>query len=242
MAYGRKKYNKRYGRKKYGGKKKISKPLATAVKKIVKRQMAKVIESKIGDYSLEPIPAAALYHNSPVILDNNMLYMQQGIKDEELSSSFNRIGDAVYSKYIQLSLLLTNFSTRPNLLYRISVIKVANGATTFPSGSIIYGHPQCGNMMIAPIDLELPGLVSVVYDRVLTHTAYQTASSGDADKKQIWRYTVKTNHKVKYDNGSSDPSTCTYRMVLTAYDTQATLTTSNVARYTYFRRHHFTDA
>jgi len=204
--------------------------------------MSKVIENKIGDYSLEPIPALCLYHNVPSVLDANMFYTQQGITDEEIQSSRNRIGDSIYSKNIQLTLLLTAFATRPNLMFRISVIKVANTTTTFPSGSIIYGHPQCGNMMIAPIDTELPGLVSVVYDRVITSLAYQTAQSGNADKKLIWRYNVKTNHRVKYDNAASDPSTSTYRLILTAYDTQANYITDNVARYTYMRRHHFQDA
>jgi len=171
-----------------------------------------------------------------------MFYLQQGVKDEEIQSSYNRIGDAVYSKNVQLTLLLTAFATRPNLMFRISVVKVANATTTFPSGSIIYGHPQCGNMMIAPIDRELPGLVSVVYDRVITSLAFQTAQSGNADKKLIWRYNFKTNHKVKYDNGATDPSSSTYRIILTAYDTQANYITDNVARYTYMRRHHFMDA
>ncbi len=111
---------------------------------------------------------------------------------------------------------------------------------TFPSGSIIYGHPQCGNMMLAPIDTELPGLVSVVYDRVITQLAYQTAQSGNADKKLIWRYNVKTNHKVKYDNSSSDPSTASYRLILTAYDTQAAYITDNIARYMAYKKYNLT--
>jgi hypothetical protein len=237
---------KRFQRKRRAPRRKSAARLAPrtaqAVKKIVKAQMTKVVENKIGDYSIEPIPALCLYHNVPFIVDNNMLYTQQGITDEEIQSSRNRIGDRLYSKHIQLSLLLTNFSTRPNLLYRITVIKVANDATTFPSGSIIYGHPQCGNMMLAPIDVELPGLVSVVYDRVLTSTAFQTAQTGTADKKHLWRYNVKTQHKVKYDNSASGPSSCSYRCILTAYDTQAAYITDNVARFTYMRRHHFTDA
>jgi hypothetical protein len=219
-----------------------SSKLIKTVKAVVKKQMARVIESKIGDYSIEPIPALCLYHNVPSVLDSNMFYVQQGITDEEIGASRNRIGDSIWSKNIQLTLLLTNFATRPNLLYRITVIKIANATTTFPGGSIIYGHPQCGNMMIAPIDTELPGLVSVVYDRVITSLSHDTAQTGTSDRKLVWRYNVKTNHRVKYDNGSADPSTCNYRIILTAYDTQASYITDNVARYTYMRRHHFMDA
>jgi len=242
MPY-RRNYRKYKKRKAYkGAKRTLGKPLAKAVKSIVKSQMAKVVESKILDYSVEPIPALCCYHNVPILLDNNMFYSQQGLTDEEITASRNRVGDSIFVKNIQLSLLLTNFSTRPNLCYRISVVKVASASVTFPSGSIIYGHPQCGNMMLAPIDTELPGLVSVVYDRVFYNTAYQTAQTGTADKKFIWRHNVKVNRKVKYDNASSDPSNMTYRLILTAYDTQAAYITDNVARYTYMRRTHILDA
>lgn len=242
MGYAKKRKSGRSGYSKKRKSTKLAPSTARAVKKIVKRQMAQVIERKIGDYSIEPIPALCLYHNVPSVLDSNMFYCQQGITDEEIGASRNRIGDSIYSNNIQLTLLLTNFATRPNLLYRITVVKIANSTTTFPGGSIIYGHPQCGNMMIAPIDTELPGLVSVVYDRVITSLSHDTAQTGTSDRKLIWRYNVKTKHRVKYDNGSSDPSTCNYRIILTAYDTQASYITDNVARYTYMRRHHFMDA
>jgi len=243
MPY-RRNYRRRSAPKRRYAKKgaKLAPKTALAVRKIVKSQMSKVVESKILDYSVEPIPALCCYHNVPVLLDNNMFYSQQGLTDEEITASRNRVGDSIFVKNIQLSLLLTSFSTRPNLCYRISVVKVASASVTFPSGSIIYGHPQCGNMLLAPIDTELPGLVSVVYDRVFYNLAYQTAQTGNADKKFIWKHNVKVNRKVKYDNASSDPSNMTYRLILTAYDTQAAYITDNVARYTYMRRTHILDS
>jgi len=215
---------------------------ANAVKRIVKAQMANVIESKVLDYSIEPAPALCCYHNVPTILDYNMLFSAQGVTDEEITASRNRIGDSIYVKNIQLGLMITNFQTRPNLCYRISVVKVASASVTFPSGSVIYGHPQCGNMMLAPIDTELPGLVSVVYDKTFYNLAFQTAQDGNEDKKFIWKHNVKVNRKVKYDNGSADPSNMTYRLILTCYDSQNVLITDNVARYTYMRRTHILDA
>jgi len=216
--------------------------LVKTVKAVVKKQMNNVIESKVGDYSTEPIPALCFYHNVPVQLDSNMFYLQQGITDEEIQASRNRIGDSIFVKNIQLSLMITNFATRPNLCYRISVVKVKNATVVFPSGSLIYGHPQCGNMIMAPIDTELEGLVAVVYDRVFNTLAYQTAQAGNADKKFIWKHSVKVNRKIRYDNASSDPSNFTYRIIVVCYDTQAAYITDNVARWTYFRRTHFLDA
>jgi hypothetical protein len=95
---------------------------------------------------------------------------------------------------------------------------------------------------MAPIDTELPGLKSVVYDKKFYNLAYQTAQDGNEDKKFIWEYNIKVNRKVRYDNGSSTCSSPTYRLIVTCYDSQSVAITDNVARFTYFRRTHFTDA
>lgn len=212
------------------------------VHQAIKNALNKTTESKILDYSTEPIPALCYYHNVPYQHDSDMFYCQQNVRDEELIGAQNRIGDSIYVKNVQLKLMITNYQTRPNLCYRITVIKVDNGNVVLPSGSIIYGHPQCGNQIMAPIDTELPGLKSVVYDKKFYNLAYQTAQDGNEDKKFIWEYNIKVNRKVRYDNGSSTCSSPTYRLIVTCYDSQSVAITDNVARFTYFRRTHFTDA
>lgn len=223
-------------------KSRLSPSTALAVKKIVKSQMSNVVESKQLDFSAEPIPLAALYHNVPSVLDTDMCYSQQGTFDEEIALGRNRVGDSIYVKNIQLKLMLTCFSTRPNCLFRITVVKTKDGNVSLPGGSSIYGHPQCGNNMISPVDTELAGLSGVVYDRVLSAAALQTAQTGNADKKLMWSYNVKVNRKIRYDNSGANASSPSYRLFLTAYDTQGTLISDNIARYTYFRRTHFLDA
>lgn len=220
-------------------KKSLGKSAAKAVKAIVKRELATVVESKVVDNAFEPVPALCLYHNTPTTLESDLLYTTQGITDSLVLTS-NRIGDSIYVKGVSMSLMLTNFSTRPNLVYRISIIKTKQGIVTGLSNP--YGHPQCGNSIIAPINTENRDLVSVVYDRVFTNLSSQNSSAGDQDKKWVWRHYLKVNRKVKYDNGSSECASNSYRVFLTAYDTQGTLITSNVARYTWFRRTHFLDA
>lgn len=243
MPY-RRNYRKRSAPKRRYAKKgaRLAPKTALAVKKIVKAQMANVIESKVLDYSVEPIPALCMYHNVPIGLDNDMLYCTQGTYDEEIGIARNRVGDSIYVKNIQLGLMITNFQTRPNLCYRITVIKTKEGNASFPSGASIYSHPQCGNVMLAPIDTELPGIVSVCYDRTFYNLAYQTAQDGNEDKKFIWKHNVKVNRKIRYDNGSANASSNSYRLFITAYDSQGVLITDNVARYTYMRRTHFLDA
>lgn len=240
MAYTKK---RKSSRSRYSKKTKRSAKLApstaVAVKKIVMHQMKKVVESKYLDNSLEPFPIQALYHNVPYILETDCLYCTQGITDSEAVVS-NRIGDSIYVKNIQMSLLCTAFSTRPNCFFRITVLKVKDGNV----GAFLpnpYGHPLCGNLMVAPIDTELNAIVSVVYDRVFQPS--QEASNGNSyDKKFLWKYSVPVNRKVRYDNSGAQTINNTYRVYVTAYDTQASIITDNVARFTWFRRTHFLDA
>lgn len=212
--------------------------LVAQVKKIVQREANKTMEGKIGDYSTEPMPLSCYYHNVPYVHDTDMLYCAQGTTDEEIALARNRIGDSIYCKHIDLALMITNFQTRPNLVYRITVIKTKQGATSLPNP---FGHPQCGNSIISPVDTELPGIVSVVYDRVFDSRAFQTAQDGNEDKKFIWKYRVKVNRKIRYDNGNQNSSSNSYQLWVTCYDSQAVLITDNVARFSYMRRMTFID-
>lgn len=230
-------------KKPYKSRAKKSQPVVTEkqVKAIVKKENAKINEPKQVDYSTEPIPASCFYHNVPSILDDNMVYSQQGTFDEEISAGRNRIGDSIYCKYIDLTVMITNFQTRPNLCYRITVVQTRDSATAFPGGAAIYGHPQCGNVIIAPVDTELPGLVRVVYDKTFYSLAYQNSSTGNVDKKFIWKHRINVNRKIQYDNASSQASSNSYKLYITCYDTQASLILDNVARYSYMRRMVFLD-
>ena len=214
---------------------------ARAVKKIVKNQMAKTTESKIMDLYNEPIPLSCFYHNVPSVIDYDMCVSAQGTFDEEIALTRNRVGDSVYIKNIQMALLISNFSTRPNLMYRITIVKTKFGLATIPGGAAIYGHPQCGNLIMAPIDTELEGLAGVVYDRVFT-SANQPSNDGNEDRKFYWKHNLKVNRKIKYDNSAGNTGSASYRLFVTCYDTQASIILDNVARYTYFRRTHFTDS
>lgn len=234
----------RQGAKRYAYEPKAKPPVTVRqyVHRQIKNALGGIVESKVLDYSTEPIPALCYYHNTPYVHDTDMFYCQQNVRDEELIGAQNRIGDSIFVKNIQLKLMITNYQTRPNLCYRITVIKVDSGNTVLPGGSVIYGHPQCGNMIIAPIDTELAGLKSVVYDKKFHKLAFQTAQDGNEDKKFIWEYNIKVNRKVRYDNGSVNTFSPTYRLLVTCYDSQGTLITDNIARFTYFRRTHFMDA
>lgn len=239
MAYGRKKYNKRTGRKKYGGRK-ISKPMAKTVKKIVMSQMKKVVETKILDNWIEPNQPFTLYHNVPYVIENDLFFAQQGYGDIE-NLPQNRLGDSIYVKNVYMAFLMTSFNTRPNTQFRLTIVKTKSGASSITNP---WQHPLVNNIILCPVDIEQPDIVSVVYDRVFTPSQTGPGSIGASgqDKKIFFKYILKVNRKVKYDNNVGNTGSNSYKVFIGAYDTQATSIADNVARFSFFRRTHFLDA
>lgn len=213
---------------------------AVAVKKIVMSQMKKVVESKILDNYVEPIPALALYHNTPYLLENDLLFCTQGITDSDANVA-NRVGDSIYVKNVQMSFMLTAFSTRPNTTFRITIVKTKSGSSVMANP---WQHPNNNNIILCPVEHELPELVSVVYDRIFNSNQSGPGTQGDSgqDKKHIVKINLPVNRKVKYDNGAGNTGSNSYKVFIGAYDTQGSVTLDNVARFSYFRRTHFLDA
>lgn len=210
-----------------------------AVKSIVDAKMNKVIEIKRNDYFNEPFPATAYYHNVWYNHDFNALYCNQGVRDEEGSTSNNRLGDSIYAKSLHLRLLVTQFYDRPNMAIRILVLKVKSGLSL----SNPTAHAQTGNVIVNPINTELPNLLGVVYDKTfITNNNAGPLTGAWRDTKFLWTKTIPINKRIRYPDGAPDPSDYTYRVYTALYDTQGALTTDNVGRFSYFRSLHFQDA
>lgn len=241
MPY-RRRYKKRnYKRKAYkGAKKTLGKSTARAVKAIVKSQMSKVIESKILDNWLEPSQPFTLYHNVPYALENDLFFAQQGITDTE-STPTNRLGDSIFAKNVQMKLLATCFNTRTNTQFRFTIVKTKSGGSSLSNP---WQHPNCNNILLCPVDTENPEIVAVMYDTVLTPSQSGPGNIGSSgqDKKIFFRYNLKVNRKIKYDNNAGNCNSHSYKVFIGAYDTQASSSLDNIARFSWFRRTHFLDA
>lgn len=241
MPY-RRRYNKRkYARKAYkGAKKTLGKSTARAVKAIVKSQMSKVIENKILDNWLEPSQPFTLYHNVPYVLENDLFFAQQGYGDVE-NVPQNRLGDSIFVRNVQMKLLATCFNTRPNTQFRITIVKTKSGSSAITNP---WQHPLVNNILLCPVDTEQPDIVSVVYDKVLTPSQSGPGTTGASgqDKKVFFRFNLKVNRKIKYDNNVGNCGSHSYKVFIGAYDTQASSITDNIARFSWFRRTHFMDA
>lgn len=213
---------------------------ALAVKKIVKSQMGKVIETKHADYMFEPIPLSCFYHNVWYNFEGDPFTVNQGVQDSEFLNPNNRIGDSVYVKGVQLKILFTNFNNWPNNQIRVLVLKCKAGTAIISNPT---DHPQLGNNLIAPVNIEDARIRSVVYDRTFTVMSTDgSVSVNGIDKTWLWKHYIKVNKKIKYDDAGASSGNDVYRVYALMYSTQGTFTTTNIGRFSYYRRTYFQDA
>lgn len=218
-----------------------SSKLVNTVKKVVKSQMSKIVEYKNADYSFEPASLASLYHNTWYQFESDPFTMFQGTSDAETVNPINRIGDSIFANYIQFKIHFTANIYRPGASLRIVILK-CKASVSSPSNISL--HPQCSNNLIAPIDREELNCRQVMYDKILTFSrSALSVSTGDSVSSchLVWNYSLKVNRKVAYDNGQATTKGDTYRIFVLPYDNQATSTSDQVARFSYFRRTSFQD-
>jgi len=222
---------------------------AIAVRKIVKSQMNQVVETKAVDYITEAI---ILNHNTPQTIDNDLFYSSHGVADytgsqASVGTSFgNRIGDSIYAKAASLKMFFDQYNDRPNLVFRITVLRIKAGANIITPASNAFAHPQTTNYLMAPVDTEnnlLYHPAPVVMDRRFT-VNYGTSITPPAKSCHTFRqFFVKVNKKLKFN--SNQPNTVgpfAIQVILTAYDSYGSLITDNVCRVMYSRRAWYQDA
>jgi len=225
-----------------GAKRTLGKPMAKAVKAIVRSQLSKVVEYKNADYAFEPTSLASMYHNSWYQFESDPFTMYQGTSDSEAVNPINRLGDSIFVNYIHFKILFTANIYRPNASIRIVILK-CKASVSSPAN--ISAHPQGTNNLINPIDREQVNCRQVVYDKVLKLSSSPlSVTLGDSVStvQYMWTHYLKLNKKVAYDDGGAQTKGDTYRIFALAYDNQATGTTDQVARFSYFRRTSFQDA
>lgn len=219
---------------------KLAPTTVNAVKAIVKSQMNNVIETKRNDYLYEPIPLNTFYHNQWYVFENDTFFSGQGVQDNQaVAVPANRIGDSIYAKNINWKILFTKYVDRPNMVLRICILKVKQFA---PSGLVPTNTVQLNNVIVAPIDSENTNILAVKYDRTFVLNNNIDTTGASRDTKFLWQYSMPVKHRMKYADGQTQPSNFTYRIYAVFYDTQASLATDNVARFSYRRSMYFQDA
>lgn len=225
--------------KKYAKAAGMSKPAKKAVKAIVKAQMNKVIETKHADYNYESEAVAGLYHDVFRLIESDPLSVGQGVESSGSLNPNNRVGNKVFSKGIQFKMVFYNFADRPNLAYRIMILKVKPDTPSI-SDPTLHIQSNCSGLIL-PIDTENSRIKRVVYDKVFVYNN-NASNPSPYDTKWAWEYYLKINQNTQYEDAAQGARNYTYNLFVLAYDTVSTNTTDNIARFSYTRRHLFTDA
>lgn len=215
---------------------------AAAVKAICKKQLNNVVETKIADYSFNPLgQLTSLYHNTWYRFEQDPFTMYQGTSDSETLNPINRVGDSIYAKSVSFTINLATYTNTSTVQYRFVVLKIKTG-TSMPGN--ITSHPQAINNLIAPIDREDPALISVVYERrgwMINHG--QTAAGGGDGERQLLHVNLKINKKLKYNDGTAGNASFLYQPYIMVFDRQQTSPSGTpICDFQYFRRFYFQDA
>lgn len=216
-------------------------PSVAVVKHMVNRALGIKSETKHADYLFEPTAANALYHNVWYLMETDPLTILQGSQDSEAVNPPNRIGDSVYSLGIKLNMMFYMFNDRPNQCLRILILKVKPD-TTAPSNPCL--HPQGISNLVNPVDVENSRFSAVVFDKVFTfnNNIAIPGSTVIRDTKFNFQRYIKIGKKVQYEDAINSARNFTYNIWVCAYDTVNSLTSDNICRFSYCRRHLFKDA
>lgn len=209
---------------------------------LIKKVSLKNVETKQTHRIVENIN---VNHNSGYIF-TNLLTSYQGITDTDTGAIFNstRIGDEVIAKGISIKLWIANKLDRPNIMYRLIVFKYQSQSP--PTLTTIFTGAN-GNKMMDDIDKEY---ITPVYQKLFNlqvgYSAYATGTGGDTDGREAHTYKKiyipLKNKKIVYNNGGNIPKFIDYGFALIPYDSYGTLTTDNIASFTYQMKFYFKDA
>ena len=232
---------KRNFKKKGAGLRKRTSYKKNSLVSLIKKISLKNSETKYNHISSENIQ---LFHNGPNLV-NNLLACTQGITDNGAGTNVlsNRIGDEVIGRGISLKMWIANKLDRPNVMFRLVVYKYQSQTTP---ASINIFKTGSGNKIMDDIDKEY---ITVVYQKIFNlqvgYSAFATGTGGDTDGREAHTYRQVwiplKNKKIHYNDGGSIPKFINYGFMLLPYDSFGTLTTDNIASYTYQYKYYFKD-
>lgn len=210
--------------------------------KLIKKVSLKSSETKQA-YTI--VENNQLYHNV-VNIRQDLLYTTQGITatDTGTSSYSNRIGDEVIARGLSIKLWLANKSTRPNVMYRIVVFRYTSGDTVSSNDIFLSAS---ANFMLKDYNTDK---IKVLYSRIInlqvgasqTPVDAQNINYGKEAHKLLKIWIPMKNKKLRYDGDVSGvPKWTDIGFAIVPYDSYGTLTTDNIASYSYHSKFYFKD-
>lgn len=225
----------------------LNKKQRASVANIAKKTLMKTAETKVSEFSTENVQ---LYHNVLEKTENNSLYTTQGPTDGDTQGTAeNRIGDMIQAQKIWWKIQLFNKQDRPNLHYRVLVVRQQTDRTgtyepSLPAAFELETLNGNGNLLFASSSQERS---TVVFDRIYRVQNQQSLVNSLDVGHEVSRiinvnYKIPKSHqKVLYHDGGSVPKRFIYLMYIVPYDSYGTLTTDNIASYAYSRKTYYKD-
>lgn len=220
-------------------KKKAAPKVSAAVVKYVKKQLNKNIETKKSVST--STDGVEISHNSAVSLDSTLLTTSQGVTDPQNIAIYNRVGDEVNLRGVELKFMLELNERYSDATFRIIVVKSAK--YDVPTFSTLFNNIS-GNKMLDTFNTERYTIVAHKYVKITApNTGAITALAGatnvgsgiyDASTTQYFSRATKivkmwipANKLIKggkliYENSTGQPKQADFHVLVYAYSNYST--------------------
>ncbi len=210
----------------------LSKTQAKSVRKIAKKQVMKMAETKTVGKQTENVQ---LFHNKALYLQN-LLATTQGVEDpNDLTSAAARIGDSLKLTNVNIKFWLSNKLDRPNVMYRLILFWYD---TPLVLSDAICFFTQTNKMLDRPNNEN----ISIIDQKYIFSQAMYLNGTEKFEHSQL--ATLKGNwkgRKIQYDEGGSLPKKRSIGVCVVCYDAFGTLQTDNIASLAYNYNMNFKD-
>lgn len=247
------KYKKRSTRRVF---RKKARGRRTTLKKTIQRVINKNTETKYFDVSGENLQ---LYHNVgqsagiPLITTpySDTTFFNPWADIPPGTGRANRIGDRIKPLSMSISIWLANKDDRPNIMYRIMVLrmpKAIGGVITTKDNVFPFQLSQLGatgNTMILPLDRDRG--IKPYYDRVHNlQVGFSYANGVNQNKEchKLVRISLrrKQSREIVYDSAAQNIVNSPLLLYVIPYDSWGTLITDRIASYSYSMRMRYKDS
>jgi len=207
-------------------------PLRTkATVALIKKTVMKVAETK---QYMTPMNVVTLFHNQPTMISTN-LTVTQTTPTTNQSYADPRIGDSVQALGIKFKFLFMTYSDRPNVTFRVWVIKTpAYSPVTgiYPYTYATWFESRTAQWVLDDINRQNVSVVKQLTFKPPVSDTSQEANAALHETSYVRSMYVPLNKTIKYqDEGASTLPTGThskgsaYQLLVAAYDTYGTLVT-----------------
>lgn len=204
--------------------KSLSKKQEKSVKAITRQVLRKTMETKTVGKSVENVQ---LFHNKP-LYQGGLLATSQGVTDpNDQSGNQARIGDEVLLRNLNIRFWLSNKLDRPNVMYKLFLFWYDNAVTL--SDAVVFFTQ--GNKMLDRINNENVGVID--QKTIFSKEMYLNGTEKFEHSQLCILNGNWKGKKVKYDDGSTDPSHKNIGFCVACYDAYGTLQTDNIASLAY---------